>query len=187
MFVRTIHCTYRGHTCAPAGYRVVVPAVWAAAPDPPASALLPPPTDRCTAVSSLHAAPPADWQAQERNSTTDMNYLSTRKTMALSGRRAREQNMTKAVCLGFQFGPQSIEHEVKFRKFCSGSLKKIFQWKVDYSFQRISVSSHIRDFLSEHLLLPSKLDILITLFLPHACLSVAVKSSCLYFCKKKKK
>lgn len=50
-------CVYNVCTlcmCGPAGDCVFVPAVWAAAPDPPASALLPPPTDRGSAVSCLH-------------------------------------------------------------------------------------------------------------------------------------
>ena len=43
--------TSYGCTCVPAGYRVFVPAVRAAAPDPPSAALLPPSADRGTAVS----------------------------------------------------------------------------------------------------------------------------------------
>lgn len=38
-------------TCSPAGYRLSVPAVWASDPGSSSSALLPPETDRCTAVS----------------------------------------------------------------------------------------------------------------------------------------
>lgn len=42
---------FKSCTCAPAGYRVFVPAVWAAAPNIPAAALLPPSTDWSAAVS----------------------------------------------------------------------------------------------------------------------------------------
>lgn len=45
------------HMCFLAGDRVFVPAVWAAAPDPPAAALLPPPTDRGAAVSTHRFIP----------------------------------------------------------------------------------------------------------------------------------
>ena len=51
-----MQCTYHSCTCAPAGHSGFVSAVWAAAPDPPSSALLPSPSDWCTAVSSLNTA-----------------------------------------------------------------------------------------------------------------------------------
>lgn len=66
------------HACSLAGYSGFVLAVWAAAPDPPASALLPPSTDRGAAVSTrcFVLMSTVEWQAWKGDSSTDMNYLS---------------------------------------------------------------------------------------------------------------